>query len=156
MAKGSGKKAKKGNVSSNLGELTGHTLAFCVAPGLVVGGLSLAIRELVGGWIGSAMLVPALLGLGYALVGLGGVVMFVVLFAFLHAVTADDDRPIRRVGVVWIVFLFLTIPLSAVVLSFDRDQWVWGVGSAAVGFAIVVYALVVLPSRDKSRGRPAP
>lgn len=148
MAKG--KRGTKGNRNASLPELVGFSLVAIVLPGLAVGVLSVGVRELVGGWFGAVMLVPAILGFGYALVGLGGAVMFAFFFALNEVAAKDDERPIKAMGIAFIAFLFLSIPLSAFLLSFDRDQWAWGVGSTVVGLAIALYALVVLPRRGRS------
>jgi uncharacterized membrane protein YuzA (DUF378 family) len=153
MAKGKKNKKGKGrkrNGDASLAELVGFSLVAIVLPGLAVGVVSVVVRDLVGGWVGAVLLVPAILGFGYAVMGLGGAVMFAFFFALDETLSKDDERPMKAMGVALIVVLFLTIPLSAVLLGFDRDQWAWGVGSAAVGLAIALYALVVLPRRERS------
>lgn len=152
MGKGDGRKGKgrkRRKNAASLPELVGHSLVAIVLPGLAVAAVSLVVRELVGGWFGAVMLVPALLGLGYAVMGLGGAVVFVCFAGLVHTATTDDERPITAMSIAFVVLLFLSIPVSALLLGFDRDQWVWGVGSAAVGLALALYALVVLPERRR-------
>lgn len=150
-----GKKGKKGKKDASLPKLVGFSLVAIVLPGLAVGVLSVAVRELVGGWLGAVMLVPAILGFGYALMGLSGIVMF-AFFVALMAASEDDERPLKAMGIAFIAFLFLSVPLSAVLLGFDRDQWAWGVGSTVVGLAIALYALLVLPRRGRSTAHDRP
>lgn len=146
-------RAKGRQKDAALAELVQFTLVAVVLPGLAVAVSSLLLRALVDGWWGAAMFVAAILGAGYALMGLGGAAMSVVIAGVVHAATKDDERPVRAMGHVLIAVLFLSIPLSAVLLGYDRDQWIWGVSSTAAGLAIALYALVVVPSRGRSTER---
>lgn len=132
MAKKKGRKGNEGEV----GRMVGAALLMALG-GVAVASIALAIRSQVGEALGVVLLVVAGLGMLYAVMWFGGAAMFV----FFDQLVRNTDRAVSGYWIAFWIVALASIPLTAYLLEFDRDQWVWGTGSTVAGLLIAVVVL---------------
>lgn len=135
MAEKNGKKSKTKQATTR--ELVTYALLSATG-GAAVAGVALAVRSHTGGTFAGLLLAVAVIGALHAAMWLGGAAMFV----FFDQASRDPERTVSWCWrLAWAVAA-LSIPVSAYLLGFDRDQWIWGTGSTVVGLGIALFALL--------------
>ncbi len=133
--------AKKNRKKGKTNQATTHeSVAFALllaAGGAVVSGLALVGRSQADGVLGGLLLAVSVVGALFAALWLAGGAMFL----FLDQLSKSPEKAVNWYWrLVWAVGI-LSLPLSSHLLGFDRDQWIWGTGSAVAGLGILLFVL---------------